>query len=66
MRVSLLIAPLLLLGTAAPAADAESPWLEARVLNIDHQGGEDEFPSNTLYAFKRWSRPARTCSSSTA
>ena len=23
------------------------------MLNIAHQGGEDEFPSNTLYAFKR-------------
>jgi glycerophosphoryl diester phosphodiesterase len=53
MRVSLLIAPLLLLGPAAPAADAKNPWLAERVLNIAHQGGEDEFPSNTLYAFKR-------------
>ena len=31
----------------------QNPWLERRVLNIAHQGGEDEFPSNTLYAFKR-------------
>ena len=23
------------------------------MLNIAHQGGEDEFPSNTLYAFKK-------------
>ena len=39
---------------AAPAAGAApNPWLSARVLNIAHQGGEDEFPSNTLYAFKR-------------
>ncbi len=36
----------------APAA-AANPWLERRVLNIAHQGGEDEFPSNTLYAFGR-------------
>ena len=35
-----------------PAAGA-NPWLERRVLTIAHQGGEDEFPSNTLYAFKR-------------
>jgi glycerophosphoryl diester phosphodiesterase len=27
--------------------------LERRVLNIAHQGGEDEFPSNTLYAFRK-------------
>lgn len=38
----------------APArADTTNPWLQRRVLNIAHQGGEDEFPSNTLYAFKK-------------
>jgi glycerophosphoryl diester phosphodiesterase len=42
-------------ATAAPAA-AENPWLAKRVLNIAHQGGEDEFPSNTLYAFKKATR----------
>ncbi|TDD97257.1 glycerophosphodiester phosphodiesterase [Jiangella asiatica] len=36
---------------AAVAADA-NPWLERRVLNIAHQGGELEAPSDTLYAFK--------------
>ena len=40
----------------APAAQAqllgENPWLERRVLNIAHQGGEIEAPSNTLFAFK--------------
>jgi glycerophosphoryl diester phosphodiesterase len=54
MRTALLSAPLvvaLLIPAAAPAA--QNPWLEKRVLNIAHQGGEDEFPSNTLYAFKR-------------
>jgi glycerophosphoryl diester phosphodiesterase len=44
----------LLLG--APAAAADNPWLAQRVLNIAHQGGEDEFPSNTLYAFKQATR----------
>jgi glycerophosphoryl diester phosphodiesterase len=29
-----------------------NPWLERRVLNIAHQGGEIEAPSNTLFAFK--------------
>ena len=29
-----------------------NPWLEKRFLNIAHQGGEDEAPSNTMYAFK--------------
>jgi glycerophosphoryl diester phosphodiesterase len=38
---------------AAPAAAADNPWLERRVLNIAHQGGEDEFPSNTMYAFRQ-------------
>ena len=37
----------------AGAGAAENPWLKKRVLNIAHQGGEDEFPSNTLYAFRR-------------
>jgi glycerophosphoryl diester phosphodiesterase len=36
---------------AAPA-QAANPWIEKRApLNIAHQGGEDEFPSNSLYAF---------------
>lgn len=38
------------LPSAAHAAT--NPWLESRPLNIAHQGGEDEFPSNTMYAFK--------------
>ncbi|MGB2852084.1 MAG: glycerophosphodiester phosphodiesterase [Solirubrobacterales bacterium] len=36
----------------APAA-AQNPWPDRRVLNIAHQGGEFEFPSNTMYAFQR-------------
>jgi glycerophosphoryl diester phosphodiesterase len=43
----------LVLAQATPApAQAANPWLERRVLNISHQGGEIEAPSNTLYAFK--------------
>ena len=52
MRIALLSALALALLLPA-AADAQNPWLDERVLNIAHQGGEDEFPSNTLYAFKR-------------
>ena len=52
MRIALLSALALALAVPA-AAQAQNPWLEQRVLNIAHQGGEDEFPSNTLYAFKR-------------
>jgi glycerophosphoryl diester phosphodiesterase len=47
--ISALVATLLL----PAAAQAQNPWLGKRILNIAHQGGEDEFPSNTLYAFKR-------------
>ena len=47
----------LLLGlsllAAIPAAATANPWLDRRPLNIAHQGGEDEFPSNTMYAFKK-------------
>ena len=45
------IAFALLLTLAAPAS-AANPWLERRPLNIAHQGGEDEFPSNTFFAYK--------------
>jgi glycerophosphoryl diester phosphodiesterase len=46
----------LLATLLAPAARgqilAANPWLDRRVLNIAHQGGEIEAPSNTLFAFK--------------
>lgn len=41
----------LLAAVAAPVVP-DNPWLERRVLNIAHQGGEIEAPSNTLYAFE--------------
>ena len=44
------------LPLASQAAAADNPWLARRVLDIAHQGGEDEFPSNTRYAFKRATR----------
>jgi glycerophosphoryl diester phosphodiesterase len=31
---------------------AHGTWMERRPLNIAHQGGEDEVPSATMYAFK--------------
>jgi glycerophosphoryl diester phosphodiesterase len=39
---------------ALPAsAGTGNPWLDQRTfINMAHQGGEDEFPSNTMYAFK--------------
>jgi glycerophosphoryl diester phosphodiesterase len=50
-----ILATVLLGLAAAPAARADNPWIrELRApLNIAHQGGEDEYPSNTLYAFRR-------------
>jgi glycerophosphoryl diester phosphodiesterase len=38
----------------AGSAQAANPWIEKSApLNIAHQGGEDEFPSNTMYAFRK-------------
>jgi glycerophosphoryl diester phosphodiesterase len=57
MRRLFLAISLLTVAASAQAALAQSlpldnPWLERRPLNIAHQGGEIEAPSNTLYAFK--------------
>lgn len=30
-----------------------NPWLSRRVLNYAHQGGAKEYPSSTLYAFRK-------------
>ncbi len=43
----------LLCLVAAPTAAAAPDWLSFRTLNITHQGGEDEAPSATMYAFDR-------------
>jgi Glycerophosphoryl diester phosphodiesterase family len=48
---ALVVGLALVLAAASPALAAGNPWLKMRVLNIAHQGGEDEFPSKTLYAF---------------
>ncbi|TYL55309.1 glycerophosphodiester phosphodiesterase [Nocardioides sp. BGMRC 2183] len=39
--------------TAAAPEEPTNPWLESRVMNVAHSGGEDEAPMNTMYAFKR-------------
>ena len=41
----------MLVGFTSPLV-LDNPWLERRVLNIAHQGGEIEAPSNTLYALQ--------------
>jgi glycerophosphoryl diester phosphodiesterase len=48
-----LLAVVALLIAAPAAAGATNPWIEKTPLDIAHQGGEDEFPSNTMYAFQR-------------
>ena len=53
MRVPTLLIALLALAAPASAAAAANPWLSLRTMNIAHQGGEDEAPSNTMYAYKR-------------
>jgi glycerophosphoryl diester phosphodiesterase len=52
-KASLLVAASVLsaLVMAAPAS-AANPWLSRRVASFAHQGGEDELPSNTMYALK--------------
>ena len=44
---------LTLLVTAGASAGAAAPRPAARFLDIAHQGGESEAPSNTMYAFRR-------------
>jgi glycerophosphoryl diester phosphodiesterase len=51
MRVLLAAAAIALL--VAVPAQARNRWLGDKVLNMAHQGGEDEFPSNTMYAFRK-------------
>ncbi len=55
MRRVLLVSLVLgLLAATAASAQAANRWIEPKTpLNIAHQGGEDEFPSNTLYAFRK-------------
>jgi glycerophosphoryl diester phosphodiesterase len=51
--LSLALAVVLALPAAASAhLVADNPWLDRQPLNIAHQGGEIEAPSDTLHAFK--------------
>ena len=56
MRRALLALIVAATVVAVPVASAQAanPWIQKkRPLNIAHQGGEDEFPSNTMYAFRK-------------
>ena len=44
---------LAILALPSIAAAGPTDWTELRMLNIAHQGGEDEAPSNTMYAYDR-------------
>jgi glycerophosphoryl diester phosphodiesterase len=49
-----LFAAAIVLTIPAASAQAANRWIvKDRPLNIAHQGGEDEFPSNTMYAFRK-------------
>lgn len=52
-RALLSLAVLGVVAGAATPASAANKWVTGKTWNIAHQGGEDEFPTNTLYAFKR-------------
>jgi glycerophosphoryl diester phosphodiesterase len=41
-----------LIAPGSALAAEGNPWLDRRVLNMAHQGGEDELPSNTMYALR--------------
>jgi hypothetical protein len=45
---ALVVGLALVLAAASPALAAGNPWLKMRVLNLAHQGGEDEFPQDAL------------------
>jgi glycerophosphoryl diester phosphodiesterase len=48
-----LIAAAIVLTIPVASAQAANRWIvKHRPLNIAHQGGEDEFPSNTMFAFR--------------
>jgi glycerophosphoryl diester phosphodiesterase len=53
-RVLLCSLSIALILVPVASAAAANRWIEKKApLNIAHQGGEDEFPSNTMYAFRK-------------
>ena len=52
MTLIALVMAVVLSPSASAVAPDPNPWLQNRFLNMAHQGGEDEAPSNTLFAFK--------------
>jgi glycerophosphoryl diester phosphodiesterase len=58
LAAAALAATALLAPATADAAVSPNPWLDHRFLNIAHQGGEDEAPSDTIYALRSAVREA--------
>jgi glycerophosphoryl diester phosphodiesterase len=52
-RLAALITVGALFALILPASAGATDWTKLRALNITHQGGEDEAPSATMYAFER-------------
>jgi glycerophosphoryl diester phosphodiesterase len=52
LATALTVTALAMVTSAAPA-HAANAWLGQGVWNMAHQGGEDEAPSNTMYAYRR-------------
>jgi glycerophosphoryl diester phosphodiesterase len=53
VRVVACAAALTVASFVPSAGASQTDWLRQRVLNIAHQGGENEVPSNTMYAYER-------------
>jgi glycerophosphoryl diester phosphodiesterase len=54
LRLAAATLAIALLCAASASAQGANRWIqEGAPLNIAHQGGEDEFPSNTMYAFRK-------------
>jgi glycerophosphoryl diester phosphodiesterase len=54
IRIAAVALALAALFPAAASAQQGNRWIQRDApLNIAHQGGEDEFPSNTMYAFRK-------------
>jgi glycerophosphoryl diester phosphodiesterase len=58
LTVALAMLAFAMVTSGANAAIPGNVWLQRHFLNIAHQGGEDEVPSNTMYAFKTAIREA--------
>lgn len=53
IMAALAVSVAMLIPASGTAAIGEpNPWLARRILNMSHQGGEIEAPSNTMFAYK--------------